>query len=340
MDKGNIRIIKAIVHILDSVSGFPVLSDVELEVGPDFSEFLKEHIYKVATGDDSKNCTFLEGESEFFEIIKDVDENNFIEVSKQAAGMLFSIMNSNIDIPAADLVVVVYSYEESFYLALLKMNYKNSYTHITKPASDDGLSANDIVMHKAILPTKTQRVSEAALINLDDMSIRIVEKKYDVNGHKENYFSKMYIGCRTSLSQKSKLDIVTKAVERVVKDNYDESQQFEVDMRARNIIHNEYINEGEIDVPVVVEKIFDTRPELKEEFNEKVEKYNISKEPIRPENEKTVKKYDRQFLKTDTGIEIKIPMHEYENKDSVEFITNPDGTVSVLIKNVEKIYSK
>ena len=33
-------------------------------------------------------------------------------------------------------------------------------------------------------------------------------------------------------------------------------------------------------------------------------------------------------------------MHEYENKDSVEFITNPDGTVSVLIKNVEKIYSK
>lgn len=338
MDKGSIRIIKVIVHILDSMTGTPVLSDRELEIGPDFADFLREHIYKVATGDDAKNCVFKQDESEFFEIIKDVDEDNFVDVSKQLAGKLYEIMNSNIDIPPADLVIVIYEWEGSLFMGVLKMNYKTSYTH--KTGQENDVNVNEIIMHKAILPTKTQRVSEAALINLDDMRIKLVERMFEINGKRENYFSKIFMACTTSLSQKSKLDIVTKAVDKVVKENYDESEQFEIDMKAKSIFHNEFVNQGEIDVPVVVDKIFEDRPELKEVFNEKVEKYNVNKEPIKPESENTVKKYYRQFLKTDTGIEIKIPMEEYENKDSVEFITNADGTISVLIKNVEKITSK
>ena len=43
---------------------------------------------------------------------------------------------------------------------------------------------------------------------------------------------------------------------------------------------------------------------------------------------------------TDTGIEIKIPMEQYNSTDSIEFITNPDGTISVLIKNIGKITSR
>ena len=39
-------------------------------------------------------------------------------------------------------------------------------------------------------------------------------------------------------------------------------------------------------------------------------------------------------------IEIRIPMEQYQNKDKVDFITNPDGTISVLIKNVGSIISK
>lgn len=340
MDKGDIRIIKVIVHILDSAAGMPVLSDRQLEFGSDFADFLKEHIWKVMTGDDAKNCKFMQGESRLYDIIKDVNDDNFVDVSKSVAQMLYEIMNGNIDIPAADLMIVIYETDEGIYMGILKMNYKSSYTHRTGVDDEGNVNVNEIIVHKAILPTKSQRVSEAALINLDDMSIKLVEKRYEINGHKENYFSKIFMQCTTSLSQKSKLDIVTKAVDKVLKENYDESRQLEADMKAKSIIHNEIVTQGEIDVPVVVEKIFEDRPELKEVFHEKVEKYKVTDEPIKPESENTVKKYYRQFLKTDTGIEIKIPMEEYENKDSIEFITNVDGTISVLIKNVEKIYSK
>ena len=61
---------------------------------------------------------------------------------------------------------------------------------------------------------------------------------------------------------------------------------------------------------------------------------------IRPVNKQTIRKFERQFIKTDTGIEISIPMDQYDNQDVVEFITNADGSISVLIKNISHMTSK
>ena len=84
----------------------------------------------------------------------------------------------------------------------------------------------------------------------------------------------------------------------------------------------------------IAEKIFEEKPELKTAFQDKMEKYDMVKEEVLPQSEATTRKYQKQHLFTDTGIEIKIPMEQYKNPGSVEFITNPDGTVSVLIKNI------
>ena len=79
---------------------------------------------------------------------------------------------------------------------------------------------------------------------------------------------------------------------------------------------------------------------MKAEFEEQIDKYRLSTDEISLQNSSSAKKFSQQHLKTDTGIEIKIPMEQYENPDSIEFITNQDGTVSVLIKNINQLYSK
>ena len=76
------------------------------------------------------------------------------------------------------------------------------------------------------------------------------------------------------------------------------------------------------------------------DFEEKIEKYHIAEDVIKPVNKQTIKKFERQFIKTDTGIEISIPMEQYNNEDVVEFITNADGSISVLIKNIGHLTSK
>ena len=45
--KEEIKIQQAVVHILDSALGVPVLSDTLLDCGSDFSDFLKSHIFKI-----------------------------------------------------------------------------------------------------------------------------------------------------------------------------------------------------------------------------------------------------------------------------------------------------
>ncbi len=340
MNKEDIRIKHVIVHILDSTIGMPVLSDTELEYGSEIAEFLKEHIAKISSGDDAKECRFYKEESAVYQMLNAYADEDFVTVSKDIASMLYEIMNSNIDIPPADLMVVRFKEGEDEYLALLKMNYKALYTHRTMTLEDGEGNSNEIIRHKSILPSESQRLTEAAIIRLEDLALWVIERKYEVNGEKTNYFSFLFLKCSAHLSHKSKLSIVSKAVESIQKEGYDETERFEKQMRAKSIIQEEIEDKGGFVVEELAEKIFDQQPELKVAFQDKMEKYDMVKEQIQPQSENTVRKYQNQHLYTDTGIEIKIPMEQYKNPKSVEFITNPDGTISVLIKNIEHLEAK
>lgn len=341
MDTGDIQIKNAIVHILDAGLGMAVYSDQELDYGSDFAEFLKEHIYRVYTSDDIKNCHFTEGESQVLSLIREVleDKMDFTAMSREIGGILYEIMKENPDIPPADLIIAYFEINNVPNLAILKMNYKESYTHST--ARGENGNVNSIIKYRSNLPAGTQKLSEAAVITLTDFKIRLLEKKYEINGAKENYFSGRFLNCSTKMSQKAKLAVVEKAVESVQKEFLSESEQFEEHMKAKSIIHQEMEEQGSISIPEVAAKVFENNEAMHEKFKEKIEKYNISgEEVIEPRNEATTKKFAKQHLTTDTGIEIKIPMEQYNSTDNIEFMTNEDGTISMLIKNIGHITSK
>ncbi len=340
MNKEDIRIRNVIVHIMDPTIGMPVLSDTELEYGSEIAEFLKEHIVKISSGDDARECRFYKEESEIYRMLNSYSDEDFVAVSKEIAGLLYDIMSGNIDIPPADLMVVRFREGEEEYLALLKMNYKAFYTHRTMAAGDGEGNSNEIIRHKSILPSESQRLTEAAVIRLNDLALQVIERKYEVNGEKTNYFSFLFLKCSAHMSHKSKLAIVSRAVESVQKEGFDETERFEKQMRAKSIIQEEIEEKGGFVVEELAEKIFEQEPELKVAFQDKMEKYDMVKEEIQPRSDNTVRKYQSQHLYTDTGIEIKIPMEQYKNPQSVEFITNPDGTISVLIKNIEHLEAK
>lgn len=337
MQKEDIQLRQVIIHIMDSTMGIPVLSDQTLEYGSDFGDFLRNHMYRLMASDDMKQCTFDEG-SQVAEVLEGYVSEQFVPISQKIGECLYTVMNRNIDIPPADLLIVEFQMEQQKYLALLKMNYKSYYTHMTD--SDPWGNSNSIIKQKAILPGENQKLAEAAIIHLEDQSIRLIEKKYDVNGIKTNYFSQLFLQCHGPLSSKAKLAIVTKAVDDVQKKFYHESEQFEVQMETKSIINQTLEEEGSFTVPVLMDKIFKEQEEMKEEVLQKLDKYHLAETEVAPQNPNTTKKFGKQNLITDTGIEIRIPMEQYQSKDKVNFITNPDGTISVLIKNIGNIISK
>ncbi len=338
MQKEDIRIRHVIVHILDSSVGLPVLSDREAEFGSDFAEFLRDHIFRVAAGDDSKDCTFYQEQSEIYRLLTTYEDRDFVAFSKQAAELLYGIMNSNIEIPPADLIVVRFREKEKEYLALLKMNFRDSYTHRTLPLEDG--NCNEIIRYKATLPARSQRLQEAAVIDLKELTVRLIEKKYEINGEKTNYFSWLFLKCSSRLSHKTKLDMVARAVTHIQKENYEEYEQYEAHMRAKSIISEEIEENGGFVVEALAERIFEDRPRLREQFQEKMEQFDMVKEEVMPKNDTTVRKYQTQHLLTDTGIELKIPMDQYKDSGRVEFMTEADGSISVLLKQIGHIQAK
>lgn len=282
MQKEDIRIKRVIIHILNPAAGLPVLSDVEMEFGSDFADFLMEHIYKIMSSDDCKKCKFYKKESEVYQLLASYQEDDFVSMSQDIANYLYQIMSSNIDIPPAE---------------------RSCHDCHGRP------------------------------------SIQAIEKKYEVNGEKTNYFTSLFLKCSSEISHKSKLSVVTKAVEKVQNNYYDEEQLYEENMRTKSIIY-ETLEDGSFAVEELSDKIFGNDYGMKAEFQESMEKYDLVKQEIAPKNEGTIKKYAFQNLLTDTGIEIKIPMEQYINTDFVEIVREANGSISLCIKNIMHLKAK
>lgn len=131
--KEDIIIRRGIVHILDATLGYPVYSEQELDLTPDINDFFRSHIFKLMSGDDMKKCYFPEEEdSPVYDIVKEFSEDDLVADSKRLTDELYRIMNANVAIPSADLAIVTFQVAGQKYLALLKMNYKESFVHMTK----------------------------------------------------------------------------------------------------------------------------------------------------------------------------------------------------------------
>ncbi len=338
MTQDEIIIRRAVVHILDGELGYPVFSEQELELTPDINDFLRGHLYKVLAGDDLKKCYFAEEEpSEVYTILQSFQEENLVSASRKLTKKLYAIMNANTAIPSADLVMLTFQMQGKRYLALLKMNYKESYVHMTQ--QEETGNVNRIIRYQATLPMTGSRLAEAVIIDLQDYSVQIVEKKYEVNGSKVNYLSELFLQCKASMSSRSRLAIVTRAMDQVNRKYFGEEPVKQ--MEAKSIIRQELEeNQGVLRVGEISEKVYGSTPEIKEEFDAKLEKYHMEKAEVHPQSEQTTRKFEKQYLKTDTGIEINIPMEQYQDINQVEFITNADGTISVLIKNINKILTR
>lgn len=299
MKRDDMIICQAIIHILDGTVGFPILSDTLLEVGADLSDFIKAHIEHISESDDTKKGEF-NNDSELFLYLKgDYEQEDFITCSKRIATHLYGIMNSNVDIPSGDLLVIYFRHKGKDYIGIMKMNYKTFYTHNTKREGEE--SQNYMIKHQAILPSATQKLQEAAIIGLSDYQILFVEKKYEVNGEKVNYFSKYVLQCHGPMSTKAKLKVVTTAVEQVDKGYYAEDD-IERKVEVKKVLMEELEEQGKIEIASVTEKLFPQNEEMKQEFTEKIQKYHLEEDVITPVHPQTTKKLEKQIFTTDTGI--------------------------------------
>ena len=290
---------QAILHVLDTTLDAPVLSGGGMELTAEKTAYLQNHIEKLLASDEIRQCRPLPDSAFRNELEHNQD---FIDLSCRLAGVLFDYMHAHTTIPGADLAVVDFTRDGAPWLGILKLNYKNGYTHYTETV--EGAPVNSIIQQRACLPTQSGKVEEGALVNLTDYSMRLLEKKYDIDGHKEFYLSSVVFQYTQAEPEKKKLQAIQEA--------------------------------NQVSVEQVRQQLAEEYPLAAVPFDDYVEKSEVLEEAAAPVTvtPARIRRMESRSIRTANGIEVKIPTELLNSDSELEFLHDPDGSVSLLIKNV------
>ena len=321
---------QAILHVLDTTLDAPVLSGGGMELTAEKTAYLQNHIEKLLASDEIRQCRPLPDSAFRNELEHNQD---FIDLSCRIAGVLFDYMHAHTTIPGADLAVVDFTRDGAPWLGILKLNYKNGYTHY--PETVEGAPVNSIIQQRACLPTQSGKVEEGALVNLTDYSMRLLEKKYDIDGHKEFYLSSVVFQYTQAEPEKKKLQAIQEAAAQAVKDAYEDEPH--ADAQVAMLIANQAAdNDNQVSVEQVRQQLAEEYPLAAVPFDDYVEKSEVLEEAAAPVTvtPARIRRMESRSIRTANGIEVKIPTELLNSDSELEFLHDPDGSVSMLIKNV------
>ncbi|MDU2328264.1 MAG: nucleoid-associated protein, partial [Streptococcus salivarius] len=111
--------------------------------------------------------------------------------------------------------------------------------------------------------------------------------------------------------------------------------------KMKSAIFNNLEEDQELSPEKLADQLFDNNLTARLTFVDELKE--VIPEPISVsdiDHSRQIKKLENQKLSLSNGIELIVPNNVYQDADSVEFIQNPDGTYSILIKNIEDIINK
>ena len=333
-----INIDKIILHILDPSVGLPVYSEEEHPYSVEILEFMKTHIENIFNDVNIKKSFFEYENNKVKDLCLEVSNNNdlFIEKTKLFGGMMYELLRQNVDIPPCDLICSLFKGDGRSYLGFFIFNYKTSYIHYVEELETGRL--NTVIKQNVTLPNTSQKVDEFFIVDLEDYSIFLKEKKYEINGEKEFYLSQYLLRSMDVLSEKSKIDIVNKVSKKIVKDFYDDDV---IKLAAIKTAMVESVEQTDsVDVDYIKTEVFKNNPDVQRIYDEEIEKKGLVDKTINVDANLVKRIPKTQKLVMDNGIEIKVPIEYLTGSDTVEFLNNDDGTISVLLKNIRGIEGK
>ena len=333
-----IKIKNAVLHIFDFSSDLFIYSQEELDIQDNKTfEFVSKHIEKSSI-DTSLMVGSFNADSDLKQEILAYEnsEVDFLAFAKQLAERIYkAIVQSDTD---KSLDIIICDYEDEFnnnYIAILECNNAVAYTHYVSQEADT--VKNEIINHYAILPNTSQKLNSYVQINKKTNNIKFFDKKRYVNGKNIYIYPNLVLQASYQISSKDAVKIVKKLVNKVA-DNHGSNSAIAVSKAKTYILENAETHD-EVRPVDIGNEVFKDCLSMREEFTNEIQKAGV---PVavaidKEFAEKTAKSHK---IKTDTGIELSVPADYFNNSDFIEFINNPDGTISIELKNINKIQNK
>lgn len=330
-----ISISRAILHILDTSIGAPVLSENIMSLSEEMREYIEKHILKCLNDSDLKKTKFIDSNGFFIKLINEYNDNyEFKKFTKEVSSCFYKLISENPDIKPCDLLFVEASVLNKYYMIILKLNYKKGYIHHTKNLEG---TKNIIIEQPCSLPSITQKIEEVIFVDLNSLDVFVKEKKCQVYNEPCYYISRHLLGCKEEKTDKEKIKIITGTANKIIKEYCDDDMFMK--NKVKDIIRENVEESLNINLDQIADKVFKDE-ELKKAYHKEIKMKGLKEPNVKVNFNYANKIKTKQKIVTDEGIEINIPYEMLSNKDKVEFTTNVDGTISISLKNIDMIIDK
>ena len=304
-----------------------ILSDQLLTITPRIDEYFRKKLSKVFS-DEAKRGMFAE-DNVFLSYLSD----DLMESSVKIAQLWKEEFVISENQKTNDLVFIQFDKDGVEHFAFLRIALKENFTHI----SSDSESLIKVTQNN--LPSAAQTPDEALVINCSNHHYYLIEKRVKHNGSFANYFSENLLQVQPEQSVKKSIKMVEQTAQKIAESFQQDDFAFQSKMKSA--IHKNLEEEQELSPEKLADQLFDSNltarltfvDELKESIPEPIQVADI-------DHSRQTKKLENQKLSLSNGIQLIVPNNVYDDAKSVEFIQNPNGTYSILIKNIEDIQNK
>lgn len=323
----------AILHILDFESAVNVMSQRELDLDTRaVRSFVTSHLRRARTSGDNKRGAFAE-DSAFAGELKSFffGERDFIDLSQQIAEFVSGELAKAEKIESTDVFVADFEDDDDVrWFAVMLMNSRMAFMH--EVAREGGEVRNDIARHYAILPSPSQKVASFALVRASTMDVYFQDKKRKIAGEDTFLIPDGLLQCETGVSGKEAIDAVTRVVEQVAEEH---GANTAVALAKAKAAVAEAVEEDEELPPWdIVDEAFEDEPVMRDAIKVSLQEEHLPERvPVeRAQVERAAVRNHK--IRTDTGIEISFPAEMVDNPDYIEFVNEPNGLISISLRNI------
>lgn len=323
----------AILHILDFESAVNVMSQRELDLDTRaVRSFVTSHLRRARTSGDNKRGAFAE-DSAFAGELKSFffGEHDFIDLSQQIAEFVSGELAKAEKIESTDVFVADFEDDDDVrWFAVMLMNSRMAFMH--EVAREGGEVRNDIARHYAILPSPSQKVASFALVRASTMDVYFQDKKRKIAGEDTFLIPDGLLQCETGVSGKEAIDAVTRVVEQVAEEH---GANTAVALAKAKAAVAEAVEEDEELPPWdIVDEAFEDEPVMRDAIKASLQEERLPERvPVeRAQVERAAVRNHK--IRTDTGIEISFPAEMVDNPDYIEFVNEPNGLISISLRNI------
>lgn len=204
---------KILIHMLDMEHSKIIYSDTFINLTEGTTEYYDKKIEKCLENTGIKELV-TGSEHHLLQAGKKMLESDedFKAESIKITQDLFNVCTKIEEMPNSNLMFVELKVNGKKFILIIKLNFKKMPMSYIEEI--DG-KRNIRFVNQQILPNKTAAVEEAIIINIEDNTLSIIEKRFVIDGKPGYYLNEQYIKGEPKLTDKQKMNIVNKVVKKV-----------------------------------------------------------------------------------------------------------------------------